>query len=267
MSKPTSLASLVDNLANLNTGAASGSNMVGHNGSTVYSVLAALQVAAINRASQIFTATASQTSFTVSGGYTPSLVQVFANGIKLTVQDFTATDGSTIVLNKVRNAGDTIEVIPATPLTVANAVAPADLSNNSNSSLGAGLVGYNGTTVASALASIQASLTTTGSTPLTSTSFTCTDGQTTFTINYTPNLVQVFANGAKLPPADFTATDGANITLNTARSVNDIVEIVPFAPFTVANGGFSASTVVVNGNLAVTTNTGIVVYIPCYKPS
>ena len=45
-----------------------------------------------------FTATAAQTTFTVSGGYTVGLVDVFINGVKLAAADFTATNGTTVVL-------------------------------------------------------------------------------------------------------------------------------------------------------------------------
>jgi len=60
---------------------------------------------------QEFTATAGQTTFTVSAGYTVGQIQVFANGINLAASDFTATNGSTVVLGQARNAGDIIRVM------------------------------------------------------------------------------------------------------------------------------------------------------------
>jgi hypothetical protein len=60
---------------------------------------------------QEFTATGGQTTFTVSAGYTVGQIQVFANGINLAASDFTATNGSTVVLGTARNAGDIIRVM------------------------------------------------------------------------------------------------------------------------------------------------------------
>lgn len=60
---------------------------------------------------QEFTATEGQTTFTVTGGYTPTTVQVFANGIALGTSDFTASNGTTVILNAARFAGDIIRVV------------------------------------------------------------------------------------------------------------------------------------------------------------
>ena len=63
------------------------------------------------RVIQKFTATASQTAFTVTGGYTVGMVDVFLNGIKLdNAVDFTATDGSVVTLAAGAAVGDIVEV-------------------------------------------------------------------------------------------------------------------------------------------------------------
>ena len=64
-----------------------------------------------NVASKIIsvTATADQTSFTVTGGYRINQIAVFRNGVQLSQSsDFTANDGSTVVLVSAANAGDTL---------------------------------------------------------------------------------------------------------------------------------------------------------------
>jgi len=72
---------------------------------------------------QQFTATAGQTSFTVSGGYVIGAVDVYRNGVKLVVGvDFTATDLSTVVLSNAASAGDTIEVVKAAQILYADAL-------------------------------------------------------------------------------------------------------------------------------------------------
>lgn len=72
---------------------------------------------------QQFTATAGQTSFTVSGGYVIGAVDVYRNGVKLVVGvDFLATDLSTVVLTNAASAGDTIEVVKAAQILYADAL-------------------------------------------------------------------------------------------------------------------------------------------------
>jgi len=56
-----------------------------------------------------YTATASQTTFTVS--YAPGYVDVWLNGVKLDTSDFTATSGSSIVLASAATSGDLFEAI------------------------------------------------------------------------------------------------------------------------------------------------------------
>ena len=58
-----------------------------------------------------YVATANQTTFTISGGYTPGLTDVYRNGVKLdNSTDFTATNGTTIVLTNGASVNDVIEV-------------------------------------------------------------------------------------------------------------------------------------------------------------
>jgi hypothetical protein len=60
---------------------------------------------------QEFTATASQSTFTVIGTYTVGSVLVFVNGIQLNSVDYTATSGTTVVLAEPRNVGDTVRIV------------------------------------------------------------------------------------------------------------------------------------------------------------
>lgn len=55
--------------------------------------------------------------------------------------------------------------------------------------------------------------------------FTTTLGQTNFTVNYTPGLLDVFYNGSKLSNAEYTAANGTSITLATASNAGDTIEV------------------------------------------
>lgn len=70
---------------------------------------------------QSFTASAGQTTFTVSGGYAPGLLDVYQNGVKLVSgADYTASNGTTVVLVAGASAGDSIEVWGLALFAVAN---------------------------------------------------------------------------------------------------------------------------------------------------
>lgn len=96
-----------------------------------------------------FTATAGQTSFTTPS-YTVGYINVFRNGVYLPTTDYTATTGTTVVLNNAATAGDTIttesfyvsSVLNAIPAT-AGSVSTAYLVDGSvtQAKLGTSVVG------------------------------------------------------------------------------------------------------------------------------
>lgn len=68
-----------------------------------------------------FTATASQTTFSVPS-YTVGFIDVYRNGVMLGSADYTATNGTTVVLASGATSGDLIEVISFQVSSVLNAV-------------------------------------------------------------------------------------------------------------------------------------------------
>ena len=93
-------------------------------------------------------------------------------------------------------------------------------------------------------------------------SVTATASQTLFTVTggYRINQVAVFRNGVRLADgSDFTARDGATVTLLSAASAGDVLEFQIFDDFRVADAIQTASAEqTINGNLTVTgTITGI----------
>ena len=55
--------------------------------------------------------------------------------------------------------------------------------------------------------------------------FTTTLGQTAFTVDYTPGLLDVFYNGSKLSNVEYTANNGTSITLATGSNSGDTLEV------------------------------------------
>ena len=68
-------------------------------------------------------ATDGQTTFTVSNGYTIGQLDVYRNGVKLSrSRDFTASDGTSVVLISAANANDIVEFVVFENFDVANAI-------------------------------------------------------------------------------------------------------------------------------------------------
>jgi hypothetical protein len=100
--------------------------------------------------------------------------------------------------------------------------------------------------------------------------YTATASQTTFSgagsegisLSYRDsNYVDVYRNGVKLGDADYTATSGTSIVLGEGAAVSDIIEIVTYDVFSVADtvskadGGTFDGNVTMAGTLAVTGET------------
>lgn len=65
--------------------------------------------------------------------------------------------------------------------------------------------------------------------------YTATAGQTSFAATYDTGAVDVYLNGVLLAVSDYTATDGANIVLDTGASAGDTVYIQAFGTFALAS--------------------------------
>jgi hypothetical protein len=77
--------------------------------------ITAQSASAALKATQAFTSTAGQTTFSVTNGYATGYVDVFINGSKLSTAEFTDTSGTNIVLATGSFDGDTVEVVKYTP--------------------------------------------------------------------------------------------------------------------------------------------------------
>ena len=84
------------------------------------------------------TATAGQTSFTVTGGYNINQLAVFRNGVRLlSGSDYTAIDGATVTLLSAANLNDTLEFQVFDNFQVADAILKASSSQTIDGSLSA----------------------------------------------------------------------------------------------------------------------------------
>ena len=86
--------------------------------------------------------------------------------------------------------------------------------------------------------------------------YTATAGQTVFAAAYDTGYIDVYLNGIKLAPADFTATNGTSVTLTSGAAVNDIVDLVAYGTFVLADHYTEAQSDARFVNVAGDTMTG-----------
>jgi hypothetical protein len=99
-----------------------------------------------------------------------------------------------------------------------------------------------------------------GATSLLRFRYVATSGQTTFsgadaasaTLTYTVNNIAVHRNGVTLDTSEYTASNGTSIVLTVAAGTGDIVDIIAFKSFTVADALSAVSGGTVNGPVTVT---------------
>ena len=154
-----------------------------------------------------FTATAGQTTFSVT--YTVGFVEVYQNGTFLKLgTDYTATNGTSVVLATGATLNDVIETIAYYTVNVAP-TGPTGPTGNTGPTGPTGNAGPTGS--------------------LTYDTFTATASQTTFTTSasYTSGKIMVFAQGVKMRNGtDVTVTSGTQIVFATGLPVGTLVDAV-----------------------------------------
>lgn len=155
---------------------------------------------------QTFTATSGQTTFTVTGGYTAGLVDVYVNGARLSTSDFTATNGTSVVLGVGVVTNDIVDIISYTA-SLSSGINGSGTTNyvskfTSSNVLADSLIFDNGTNVGIGNASPSAKLHVTG-TILASSSITGS------------SLIKSGGTSAQILMADGSViTAGSNITIS-----------------------------------------------------
>lgn len=198
---------------------------------TVALTVASVSSAAYTRVS--FTATAAQTTFTTP--YSAGFVQVYANGVLLNAADYTATNGTSIVLASGRTAGDIVEVVAYTLTSVGSlsgvsgTLAVANGGTGVTTSTG---TGANVLATAPTLTGIKETATVSATAATGTVNFDCstqavlyytTNASGNFTINFrgnaTTTLNTLMAVGESMS-VTFMNTNGATAYYNSAVTVD-----------------------------------------------
>jgi cytoskeletal protein CcmA (bactofilin family) len=155
----------------------------------------ALSSSAFDLINYKFVATSNQTSFSgsdansVTLAYASGTIQVFLNGILLDPTDYTATNGTAVVLDTGANSGDILYISRFAGVNPFDDFKYVASSNQ--------------------------------------TTFTGSDANSE-TLLYTVGNLAVYLNGVQLDPTDYTATTGTSVVLASGASSGDILHIHEF---------------------------------------
>jgi hypothetical protein len=216
----------------------------------VYSSASTAWSASFNRSnyvSQTFTATAGQTSFTVSGGYLPTLVEVYQNGVLLVNgTDVTVTSGTAVVLAVGAVVGDIIQVIGSTTFNYA-ATVPVSKGGTGASTLAANsvLLGNNG----SALQTVAPG---TNGNVLTSNGTTWTSAAAAGTLTG-----QTIIWGGASTPSGYLKCDGTVYTKSSYSALSTAIGLLPVSITAYSVSGVNGALSYANGNVIYSYNQGL----------
>ena len=173
------------------------------------------------RVEYVYTATAGQTSFSGNDGnsnslsYTAGQIDVFLNGVRLAAADYTATNGTAVVLGVGAEAGDTLNINAFGTFSVADViVARAEFDYTATAG---------------------------------QTSFTGSDNDSQ-TMAYTAGRIDVYLNGSRLNVTDdYTATNGTSVVLEAGAQAGDSLVVV-------AHGTVNLASNILSGDLDLNGN-------------
>ena len=169
----------------------------------------------------VYTATAAQTSFSGNDAnsnslaYTVGQIDVFLNGVRLAAADYTATNGTAVVLGAGAEVGDTLNINAFGTFSVADVlVARAEFDYTATAN---------------------------------QTTFTGSDNDSQ-TMAYTAGRIDVYLNGSHLNQTDdYVATNGTSVVLESGASAGDILHVV-------AHGTVNLASNILSGDLDLAGN-------------
>jgi hypothetical protein len=152
------------------------------------------------RVEYVYTATANQTSFSGSDAssntlaYTVGQIDVFLNGVRLAAADYTASNGTAVVLGVGADVGDTLNVNAFGTFSVTDTLAVR------------GDFDYTATAG--------------------QTTFTGSDNDSQ-TLSYAVGRIDVYLNGSHLMDTDdYVATNGTSVVLQAGAQVGDTIQVI-----------------------------------------
>jgi len=169
----------------------------------------------------VYTATTQQTTFTGNDdssnslSYTAGQIDVFVNGVRQSAADYTATNGTSVVLGAGASAGDTVNINAFGTFSVADVI----------------------------VARVEFDYTATAG----QTTFTGSDNDSQ-TMAYTAGRIDVYLNGSRLNVTDdYVATNGTSVVLEAGAQAGDSLVVV-------AHGTVNLASNILSGDLDLNGN-------------
>ena len=169
----------------------------------------------------VYTATSQQTTFSGNDdssnslAYTAGQIDVFVNGVRQSAADYTATNGTSVVLGAGASAGDTVNINAFGTFSVADVIVDR----------------------------LEFDYTATAG----QTTFTGSDNDSQ-TMAYTAGRIDVYLNGSHLNQTDdYVATNGTSVVLQSGASAGDILHVV-------AHGTVNLASNILSGDLDLAGN-------------
>ena len=192
-----------------------------------------------------FTATASQTTFTVTGTYTVGYLEVYQNGVRLSSgTDYTATTGTTFVLTTPANLNDEIESIGYKVASIVTTTGQFDNLSISGVSTFVGFATHTGTIFGSNLSLTGIATASSFVGALTGTASTASFATTSFGLSGSPNITVGIATASSVIVGSAVTinSSGINVTgITTIKNASGTVTI-----------GIGTTALLVEGNARVT---------------
>lgn len=186
-----------------------------------------------------FTATAGQTTFTVA--YTVGYIDVYLNGVKLTTSEYTATNGTSVVLGTAAALNDIVETIAWSTFSATNT--NIGVGTGTSLALGGATIGTNalaviGTAAISGATTLGVASTTQGSLVLANTSANSTTIKSSNSATMAYTITLPVDDGTS---GQYLQTDGAGVTSWTTVSTSEYGTWTPSLQFGGGNTGLTAN--------------------------
>ena len=248
--KASEAATSATNAASSATAAASSATSASNSASTATTQASNASTSATNAATSASTATTqasnAATSATAAAGSATaaagSATSAAGSATTATTQATNASSSATAAASSAASAAASLDSFDDRYLGTKSSDPTVD---NDGNALVTGALYYNTTTQTMKVydGANWIAATAAGTSAMSRYRYVATAGQTTFsgadanalTLSYISNNIVVNQNGSTLEPAEYTATNGTSIVLAVAAATGDVVDVVAFKSFTVAD--------------------------------
>ena len=204
--------------------------------------------------------------------YTVGQEAVYVNGVLMVRgSDYTATDGSSVVLTSPLVANNVVQVISAVAYAVANVIPGTTITTKGDLVTGSAIgtptrlpIGVNNSFLIADATQATGLRWATNAGQMTQWRKAAVGGETSIsgtddfsmTLSYTAGLEMVYVNGVLLQRGvDYTASNGTSVTGLTALVAGDVVTVIATGTFNIVNAVLNSGSSTITGNIVTTADS------------